>query len=173
MTQADVALLISLFSLGVALATFLWRIVFDVLLDAPQVKVTLRAMAIGGGQTGGLVHVYIVTATNRGRRPTRVTSLWLVGGRPGRWWRDWTRRVMPKGWRDSFFAHGVLMEQPEWSRLNTRIPTRLDVGDQAHAYYTQDNVHRSFREGPYRQIFGTAGVATGRTRDSRPIRLPR
>jgi hypothetical protein len=171
MTRAAIALLISLFSLGIALATFLWRIVFDVLLDAPRVKVTLKAMTIGGGSSEGLVDVYIVTATNRGRRPTRVTSLWLVGGRPSRWWRNWTRRIMPKKWRASLFAHGVLMEQPEWSRYTTRIPTRLDVGEQAHAYYTKENVHRSFGEGPYRQIFGTAGVTTGRAPDSRPIRL--
>lgn len=172
MTRAEIALLISLFSLGVALATFLWRIVFDVFLDAPRVKVTLKAMSIGGGP-GGLVDVYIVTATNGGRQPTRLTSLWLVGGRPSRWWTNWTRRIMPKKWRERFFSQGLLMEQPEWSRLTTRLPTRLDVGDQAHAYYTRENVHRAFKEEPYRKIFGTAGVATGKARDSRPIRLPR
>jgi hypothetical protein len=141
MTRAAIALLISLFSLGVALATFVWRIVFDVFLDAPRVEVTLKDMAIGGGPTGGLVDVYIVTATNRGRRPTRVTSLWLVGGRPKRWWTNLAHRIMPKRWRDNFFAHGILMEQPEWSRYTTHIPTRLDVGDQAHA------VNPSFQRG--------------------------
>jgi hypothetical protein len=172
MTRANIALLISAFSLGIALATFLWRIVFDVFLDGPRVKVTLKDVSVGGGGPGGMVEAYVVTATNRGRRPTIVTSLWLEGGRPSRWWRDWMRRFMPKKWRRSFFARGLLTEQPEWSRLTTRLPTRLDVGDQAHAYYTREKVRRIFKEHPYRKIFGSAGVTTGRAPDSRPIRLP-
>ena len=55
MSRANLALLISGVCLGVALATFLWRIVFDVFLDAPRVRVTLKAVAIGGGAQGGLV----------------------------------------------------------------------------------------------------------------------
>ena len=69
MSQSALALLVAGISLGVSLATFVWRIIYDVYLDAPRLKVTLSAvvMSLAPGTT---TEAYVVAATNRGKRPT-------------------------------------------------------------------------------------------------------
>lgn len=170
MTRSDIALFVSCVSLGVALATFGWRVVFDIWLDGSIVKVTLDLMTMTG-RPGQLDEVYVVTATNRGRRPTTVTSLWLTFGRPRRGWHR-TRRVMTRRLRKKLFSKGILMPTPKWSAYNTVLPMRLDVGEQAHVYYERDAVLGELREASYRWMHGAAGVTSGRVRDSRRLGPP-
>lgn len=170
MSRADFALLVAGVSLGVALATFIWRIIFDIYLDAPHVKLTLQAMTITGfGQKPA--DLYVVTATNTGRRPTTITSLWLNFGRPRR--RRWRllSRIMLRRWRENLFARGLMIPDQAWTAYNTNLPTRLDVGEQANAYYSRDAVHKNLKTQPYGFMFGGAGVTTGTAPDSRPIRV--
>jgi hypothetical protein len=171
MSRADIALVLSGFSLGVALLTFVWRIIFDIYLDAPRVKVTLEARTITGYEQEP-APVYIVAATNMGRRPTTITSLWLTFGRPRRWWWRLIRRFLTKGWRRKLFARGLMTPDLAWVHLNTKIPTRLDVGEQAHAFYSREAVHENLRKHPEKRMQGEAGVTSGRASLSRPIRHP-
>jgi hypothetical protein len=102
------ALVIASVSLGVSLATFVWRIVYDIFWDAPRLRVVLDARTIYGyGQQP--VDVYVVEATNVGRRPTTLTSLWLVFGRPARRWQRFTRRLLSKNAREKRYARGIMI----------------------------------------------------------------
>lgn len=160
MTKNSLALLLAGVSLGVSLATFVWRIIYDIYVDAPRLDVTFRAMVIAGYQSGP-ADVYVVAATNKGRRPTTVTSLWLCFGRPRRWWWRLLRFVMSKERRKKFFAGAIMMPDSSWASYNTKLPLRLESGAQAFVNYSRDAVYENLKEHPYRFMYGTAGATLG------------
>lgn len=82
------------------------------------------------------------------------------------------RRFMTRTQREKYFARGLMIPDEAWAAYNTRLPARLDVGEQAHAYYSREAVEKNLRENPYQHMYGAAGTATGSAPDSRPIRHP-
>lgn len=170
MSRTDLALIISGISLGVALATFVWRIAFDVWLDRARVKVTLAELSLTGPGSKPS-EVYVVTATNRGRQPTTVTSLWLVFGRPYRgWWRV-VRYLLPRKLRKRLFTQGIMLPDTQWLALNSTLPKRLDVGEQVHTYYSREAVHKNLKKS-HENMHGSVGVTTGSGRTSKALKGP-
>jgi hypothetical protein len=164
------ALVIASISLGISIATFVWRVLYDIYWDAPRLRVILDQRTITG--TGMKpVDVYAIEATNTGRRSTTLTSLWLVFGRPPPWWWRIARRVLPTKTREKFFGRAIMMPDQAVMHLATVLPRRFDVGDQAHVYYSRSAVHQSPAASDFKMIYGTAGASTG-GRTSRPLRLP-
>jgi len=96
LADSGTALVISGVALGVSLATFLWRIVYDIYWDAPRLRVTLDKVHMTGYQ-GPQGEAYHVIATNTGRRPTTLTEPWLAFGHRPRWWWRFARRLLTRG----------------------------------------------------------------------------
>lgn len=165
--SSDTALVIAGISLGISVTTFIWRILYDLYVDAPRLKVTLQAMAMFGGEQ---INIYVVTATNRGRRPTTITSMWLCFGRPRRRWMRLLKLFLSKERRERFLAGGIILPDELGMAYNTKLPKRLDSGEQASVYYSQDTVHARLRETPYRLMYGTAGATLGGS-SSKAMRL--
>jgi len=168
--QADLALLIAFFSLGVALATFVWKVIYDVYFDAPRLKVSIRAMSIFGG--GEAVPVFVLNATNKGRQPMVVTSIWLGVGRPVRSWWRLARRFMTKKRRAKVFKTGLVLPTLEGSTYNTVLPKRLDPSDQANFYYGKVEVRDRFIEDKleYKFLYASVETTTG-GKQSKPMRV--
>jgi len=162
-SSGGLALLISGIALGVSLATFAWKVVYDIYFDAPRLGVTLAALSVMGGAPPW--PAYVVTVTNRGKRPTTLTSLWLVFGRPPRWW----GRLLPKSVRGKLFTAGLMLSDIRGQALSTKVPGRLDVGEQASVYYDRALVEKNAEEHKERFMYGAAGSTT-QSKNSRRLK---
>lgn len=160
----DTAILIAGISLGVSFATFMWRIVYDLAFDRPRVKV--RVVEGSMGVPPNLVPTYIVTATNVGRRPTTLQSLWLCFGRP------WPRlsKLLGKKLAKRWFSISMIQPDAPSRPRATQIPVRLEPGDEAQVFYARDDARESLKDRLPVKLFGRAWTTHGH-RNSRRLRV--
>ena len=160
LAPADQALLISLASLGVALMALGFQLWNALRLDRASLKVTLAAMDIVEAGSPA-VSVIAVTVVNSGKRPTKLTSLWLTFRRD-RWSH---RKLVPRRWRQ----HVALMTLTEIPGVpEPQLPQVLDVGAEVTVLYPTGVVRQKADEGGWRYCVGAAEASTA-TRQTRLI----
>ncbi len=163
--RADLAVLISLGSFFTALTALGFQLWNALRIDRAALKVTVVASIIFGG---GMANepVIAVKVVNQGKRPTMLTSIWLVLSR-GRWSH---RRVWPKPWRRNA---GLLMPERIPGVDDPVLPQVLDVGGEVTLFYRQPTVKARGEEAGYHWCHGTAGgsTASGQSRHMRIARV--
>lgn len=164
------ALVISIISIVLAVLVLLWNILNATLLDRARLDVTMDfGMKLVGGDPNTNRTVVAIAATNIGKRPVRLNSLWLAFGRPFRWW----MRLMPKKWR-RFKPIAIMLpgDDPMLVALSSEIPTMLGVGETANLYhYEQEDVFTRAKAEGFAHAFSFAVGSTAKGR-SRGIRIP-
>src|SRR5207237_670957 len=141
----------SLGSLAASRLALSWQLYANLRVDAARLRVKVDAWVVG--QTRETATPLIsVSATNVGKRPTKLTSISLIVGRPRTGW----RRLVPRLLRRPYL--GVLYDH-EVEHMNTTLPVDLDVGDVASVYFRTDVVKERSR-GRGRHVFGQAEAAT-------------
>lgn len=150
-------------SLLISALSLAWSAIVATRLDSARLKVDIEAQYVIVGASSR--RVVAVTATNVGRRATRLNSLWLIFGRPQRWY----HRVVPPVRRRTV---GLLIPDLAWTSFNTTLPTLLDVGDQAVVFYSAEVVLARAQEHDERTAYGSANGSTARAH-SRPISVKR
>jgi len=167
----NAALVVSIISLVFAALALAWNILNVTLLDRARLNVTLDVgMTLVGGMPGTERTVVAVAATNIGKRPVRLHSLWLAFGRPFRWW----MRIIPRKWRRDLTMGAIMLpgNDPMLVALSTELPTMLGVGEAATLYYyEQDQVLARAQADGYTHAYATAGGSTARG-SSKRIRIP-
>lgn len=152
MTRADYALLIALGSLAASLLALGFQLWSALRLDRATIKVTVGTWGVvqAGTPAIGLV---LVTAVNQGKRPTKLTSLWLNFSN-GRWMH---RKFIPKRWRRNV---ALMMLAPIPGLHQPELPQVLDVGGEVSVYYLSEMVKKRLDEGSWTHCFATAGAST-------------
>ena len=129
------AIVIALMSFGVAFLALLWNIVNATRLDRARLKVKMWAAVVP--ERKGLVHhVIIVQATNVGKRPVQLSSLWIQYGPRPYWW----HKLLPSKLRGHIYRRepgGIFVPSEPWY---SRMPElgRLGVGDSVKLTYGQE-----------------------------------
>lgn len=166
------ALIISVVSLVIALLALIWNILNATLLDRARLDVRIDfGMRMVGGAPGTDRTVVAISATNIGRRPVRLTGLWLAFGRPPVWW----RHFVPRRWQEKLLPNIALMN-PGGDRMlasmSTTLPLMLGIGEAANIYdYEQARVFEAARENGEEYAYARAfGSTTGGW--SKRVRIP-
>ena len=168
LTTADYALIVSIASLAVALCSLSWNIVLALRVDRARLDVTIRPMTLLGVGERSL-RVIEVCATNVGKRPTTLNSLWLAINRPQRRWHKYVPFLRTR-------RGGLMMLDTFLGDLNDTLPKRLDVGESAYVRYRTSVVQdqREAKTGTvrFRRVHGIASGTTA-SGTSSSIRVPR
>ena len=126
-------------------------------------------MKLVGGSPDTDRDVVLVSATNIGKRPVRLTSLWLVFGRPFPRW----GKAIPKKWRQRY-TKGVMQpgDDPMLVEMSATIPVMLGVGEQAVVYsYEETAVLDAAKKHGQTHAYAEAGGSTARGR-SNVVKIP-
>lgn len=150
---ADYALGVSIFSLAVAFGSLGFQLWKELRLDRASLSVEVAAQTVVGAGFPA-VQVITVTVTNRGRRPTKLTSLWLSLYRSR--WRH--RKIVPRRWRSDA---GLMMPGADTGVPQPEMPQVLDVGGQVTMTYLRDSLRvPEVVEQGWRFARGIAGAST-------------
>lgn len=137
MTTADWALLISLLSFVVSLASFIWNIWSKYIYPKSQVKVRFNMMIVIGGYDHR--KMLCLTATNFGPTDTQITGVICRERLPRKF--PYFRRNWQYGFLNSF-------ERPEIPIVpgphSGGLPKKLAVGDKVDVYLTP--LHEALRD---------------------------
>ena len=140
LTTAELAIVIAVMSFSVALLSLVWNILNATLVDRARLKVKMWATVMPESKSL-MHHVIRVEATNYGKRPVKLSSLWIQHGPRPRWWhkilpskvRDWIYHRKPGG----IFTPG----EPWFSQWMPDLPASLDVGGSETILYGQEQLH--------------------------------
>lgn len=157
LTTAEYALVVSMGALVTSVTALGFQLWQALRLDRASLRVEVAAMVlIGGGES---LRVVQVTVVNHGKRPTSLTSMWLVTT-AGRWSH---RRWWPKPLRRNV---GLVVTTPHPLLPQPTIPGPLEVGGQVDLYYVISLLEEGIREHKVRYFHGraTASTASGRSR---------
>ena len=128
-------------------------------------------MRMVGGAPGTDRVVIAVSATNIGKRPVRLTGLWLSFGQPPPWWRGF----VPRRFRNARLPEVIIMN-PGGDRMlaamSTNLRLMLGVGESAYVYdYEQAMVREKAKQGGHKYAYTRAfGSTTGGA--SRRVKIP-
>lgn len=143
---------------GVALG---WQVFTALRVDRAHLRVDVANLSIWGDAPEECV---FVTATNTGRRPTRLLSLHLALGRR---WR--IARLLPRALRPKT----SLVINSDKLEYCTSLPVMLDVGQDATLCLSESLVRQAMARGGKKSIYGMAGASTVGVTVSRPLKLER
>ena len=68
-------------------------------------------------------------------------------------------------------THAILLPDQKGQALSTKVPGRLDVGEQAVVFYDKAVVDQNVAENQCRSLYGSAGATSAR-KDSRRLKRP-
>ena len=168
MGTEDAALAISIISIVLAVLALLWNILNVTLLDRARLDVRIDfGMKMVGGP-GPDRMVVALTVINVGKRPVRLTGLWLALGKPPTKW----RRLVPSRWRHLGLPNLAIMNPGYDSKLvalQTEIPLMLGVGEAAYIYdYDQAMVLEGAKKQgathAYAKAYGSTADGTSRAK---------
>jgi len=164
------AISIAAMSFGVASLSLLWNILNATLVDRARLKVKMWATVMPESR-GVVHHVIRVEATNYGKRPVQLSSLWIQHGPlPRRWHKILPAKV--RGWIYQRNPGGILTPGEPWfSSSMPKLPVTLDVGDSVTILYGQEQVQALVEKIGASKVFAAAVGATA-SAYSRPTPVP-
>ena len=158
MTDAQLALVLSGFSIAVAMLTFLWSVGWSIWLYRKTYHPKLRVTAVQAlaGTLDGTIELISVAIANTGSVPVTLTSVAF------RIVDDRNQQLLPKEWLEASF-----------------VPKRLEVGGHFQAPYSErDNLRKTlakafsrFEEDARWRIVAVASDAAGINYESNPVTI--
>lgn len=168
---AIASLLVAAGSLFVAGSSLVWQIVLALRIDKARLRCKIGAFVAPKSDGSGTWEVITISATNTGKRQTRLTSLWLVIGKPHPWWfRRLPSRVRQRFGRTQGLVIPPLPHNSTWEMAyySSQMPVDLDLGGTASVHYPKEMIENALTEGD--KYIYASGNATTASADSRPMK---
>jgi hypothetical protein len=155
-----------------AVVSLTWQFWFTHRVDRARLRVNIDELRLVGDPNPPIgkpivLRVVGITVTNVGRRATVVTSVNPVLGKRHRIRRSW---VWPKKWQPTYELLPFVGADQEL--ISTRLPIRLEPGDEANIYVGLEQLQGAMRGRTERRIRALSGSSTAGSQWSRAIEIP-